>query len=136
MEEIRCFHWHPLQRWQHVSFVFGLFFSIVMNFQYIVHKAEEGVAITVFFNEDATQEQIDDIGAAAEEAGRGIKIVELCVCGRSMGDISEDSILANQVTLAEGFKNDNPLAGSDNYEVYMTDVAITGQKLVSLCGKP
>ena len=29
-------------------FVFGLFFSIIMNFQYIVHKAEEGVAITVF----------------------------------------------------------------------------------------
>ena len=43
-------------------FVFGLFFSIIMNFQYIVHKAEEGVAITVFFNDDATQEQIDNIG--------------------------------------------------------------------------
>lgn len=35
-------------------FVFGLFFSIIMNFQYIVHKAEGGVAITVFFNDDAT----------------------------------------------------------------------------------
>ena len=44
-------------------FVFGLFFSIIMNFQYIVHKAEEGVAITVFLNDDATQEQIDNIGA-------------------------------------------------------------------------
>ena len=32
--------------------------------------------------------------------------------------------------LAEGFKNDNPLAGSDNYEVYMTDVA-SQKKLVS-----
>lgn len=29
-------------------FVFGLFFAIVMNFNYIVQKAEEGVAITVF----------------------------------------------------------------------------------------
>ena len=30
-------------------FVFGLFFAIVMNFNYMVQKAEEGVAITVFF---------------------------------------------------------------------------------------
>ena len=29
-------------------FLFGLFYSIVMNFNYIVQKAEEGVAITVF----------------------------------------------------------------------------------------
>ena len=43
-------------------FLFGLFYSIVMNFNYIVDKAEQGVAITVFFNEDATQEQKDKIG--------------------------------------------------------------------------
>ena len=44
-------------------FLFGLFYSIVMNFNYIVQKAEEGVAITVFFDEEATQEQKDNFGA-------------------------------------------------------------------------
>lgn len=29
-------------------FLFGLFFSVILNFNYIVKKAEEGVAITVF----------------------------------------------------------------------------------------
>ena len=29
-------------------FLFGLFYSIVVNFNYIVEKAEEGVAITYF----------------------------------------------------------------------------------------
>ena len=43
-------------------FLFGLFYSIVINFNYIVEKAEEGVAITVFFEEDATQSQKDKIG--------------------------------------------------------------------------
>ena len=38
-------------------FLFGLFFSILVNFQYIIKSAEEGVAITVFFNDDATEEQ-------------------------------------------------------------------------------
>ena len=38
-------------------FLFGLFFSILVNFQYIIRSAEEGVAITVFFDEEATDEQ-------------------------------------------------------------------------------
>ena len=36
-------------------FLFGLFFSILLNFQYIIKTAEEGVAITVFFDDDVTQ---------------------------------------------------------------------------------
>ena len=36
-------------------FLFGLFYSIVMNFNYIVQKAEEGVAITVFFDKEGTK---------------------------------------------------------------------------------
>ena len=39
-------------------FLFGLFYSIVMNFNYIVQKAEEGVAITVFFDEEARFDQV------------------------------------------------------------------------------
>ena len=42
----------------------------------------------------------------------------------------KDQYFGESSDLAEGFKNDNPLAGSDNYEVYMTDVA-SQKKLVS-----
>ena len=35
-------------------FLFGLFFSILVNFQYIIRSAEEGVSITGFFDEEAT----------------------------------------------------------------------------------
>ena len=31
-------------------FLFGLFYAVVMNFQSIVMKAEEGVSVTVFFH--------------------------------------------------------------------------------------
>ena len=47
-------------------FLFGLFFSILVNFQYIIKSAEEGVAITVFFNDDATEEQKKEIGEQLE----------------------------------------------------------------------
>ena len=43
-------------------FLFGLFFIIVSNFQVMVREAEEGVAISVFFDEGISQERIDEIG--------------------------------------------------------------------------
>ena len=55
-------------------FLFGLFYSIVVNFNYIVEKAEEGVAITVFFNEDTTQEQKDSIGAQLKKEDGVLKV--------------------------------------------------------------
>ena len=42
-------------------FLFGLFFSIIVNFQHIIKTAEEGVAITVFFEEGTTNKQIKAI---------------------------------------------------------------------------
>lgn len=102
-------------------FVFGLFFSIVMNFQYIVHKAEEGVAITVFFDEEATEEEIEDIGEKLREQD-GVKEVNY-ISADDAWEKFKDDYFGESSDLAEGFKNDNPLAGSDNYEVYMTDVA-------------
>ena len=55
-------------------FLFGLFYSMVMNFNYIVEKAEEGVAITVFFNKDTTQEQKDSIGAQLKKEDGVLKV--------------------------------------------------------------
>lgn len=102
-------------------FVFGLFFAIIMNFQYIVHKAEEGVAITVFFDEDATQKDIERIGKELKnhEGVNEIKYVSADDAWESF----KDQYFGEASDLAEGFKNDNPLAGSDNYEVYMNNVA-------------
>ena len=38
-------------------FLFGVFYSIITNFQYLVEKAEESVAIVVFLDEDITKKQ-------------------------------------------------------------------------------
>jgi cell division transport system permease protein len=43
-------------------FLFGLFFAIVSNFQSMVKDAEEGVAVTVLFDDDVTPQQIAEIG--------------------------------------------------------------------------
>lgn len=102
-------------------FLFGLFYSIVVNFNYIVEKAEEGVAITVFFEEDITDSQKKDIGEQLEAAD-GVLEVNY-VSADDAWDNFKDEYFGESADLADGFKSDNPLADSDNYEVYMADVS-------------
>ena len=103
-------------------FVFGLFFAILMNFQHIVHKAEESVAITVFFNDDTSQEQIDSIGEKLKEQdGREVNYVS---AEEAWESFQKEYFGENASEAAEGFKDDNPLANSDNYEVYLDDVSV------------
>ena len=39
-------------------FLFGMFYSIVTNFEHVVKTAEEGVSVTVFFVEGTTEDQM------------------------------------------------------------------------------
>ncbi len=103
-------------------FLFGIFYSIGTNFSSMVQSAEESVAITVFFVEGVTQEQIDAVEAeiqkrpevesynfvSAEEAWESFKL----------------EYFAGKEELAEGFADDNPLENSANFEIYMNDVSL------------
>lgn len=110
-------------------FLFGLFASILLNFQYIIKTAEEGVAITVFFNEDATEDQISNIGKQLESRDDVLEVKY--VSADDAWDKFKDEYFADNKDLADGFKNDNPLTGSDNYEVYMKTVDDKGQDLIA-----
>ena len=102
-------------------FLFGIFFSIVTNFRYMVQKAEEGVAITVFFDEEATDAQIKKIGDELKSQDGVLKVN--FVSADEAWDSFKDEYFGDAKELADGFKDDNPLSGSDNYEVYMSDVS-------------
>ena len=43
-------------------FLFGLFYSLVTNFQYMIHKAENEVCVTVFFDQGLTDAEIKKLG--------------------------------------------------------------------------
>ncbi|HIX63848.1 MAG TPA: permease-like cell division protein FtsX [Candidatus Mediterraneibacter colneyensis] len=110
-------------------FLFGLFFSILVNFQYIIRTAEEGVAITVFFEEDATDAQKEEIGRQLEEH-QGVADV-VYVSAEEAWEEFQKEYFGDNPELAEGFKDDNPLASSDNYEVYMETVEDGDQSLIA-----
>lgn len=110
-------------------FLFGLFFSILVNFQYIIRSAEEGVAITVFFEEDATDEQKEEIGTQLAEH-EGVANVNYVSAEEAWEEFQKE-YFGDNPELAEGFKDDNPLASSDNYEVYMETTENSDQSLIA-----
>lgn len=124
--------------------LFGIFYAIVSNFQSIVMKVEEGVSLTVFFHSEEgiynekkgtfadgcvshtpdqlpSDERLEEIGQMIARRSEVSNIVFL----------SDDEVWRKFAAdsygeeYAEGFP-ENPLAGEDNYEVYLSDVSRQG----------
>jgi len=107
-------------------FMFGLFFSIVMNFTYMLKSIETNVGITVFFEEGLDQASIDMIGQ--QITGRPeVKACNYVSADEAWASFSEKYFEGNEAA-AEGFRNnkDNPLANSAHYEVYVNKIEEQG----------
>lgn len=101
-------------------FLFGLFYSIVTNFEYIVRSAEEGVAITVFFEDGIEQANIDKIGEQISDRPEVSQVN--FISEEEAWQNYKDKYFKDNPELAEGFQEDNPLAGSASYEVYVENI--------------
>jgi cell division transport system permease protein len=100
-------------------FMFGLFFSLIMNFNYVLRNLEENVGITVFFDEGLDQASINAIGQEIDNLDEVIDM-NYVSADEAWESFSEDYFEGN-MQAAEGFKDnqDNPLANSAHYEVYV-----------------
>ena len=103
-------------------FLFGLFASILYNFEYNVRKAEGEVPITVYFNESATEEEKKELKKNIE-ARPEVKEVKYISAEEAWETFKKDYFADNQ-ELADSFAQDNPLANSDHYEVYVTKIEV------------
>lgn len=103
-------------------FLFGVFYSIVTNFQYMVKKAENSVCVTVFFDEGLSDQQKSDIGKNIESRVE-VASIHYTSAEEAWSTFSKDYFGQYQ-DLAEGFKDDNPLASSDSYSVYLNDASM------------
>lgn len=99
-------------------FLFGLFYTVIANFQNIIQTAEEGVAVYVFFDEDATQEEMAQIGEMIRMRDE-VSRVDFVSADEAWAAWAPENIGEDY----EEIYTENPLVGSDNYEVYMNDVS-------------
>lgn len=101
-------------------FLFGIFFYVVENFQHMVREMEKSVAVTVFFDEGLSQEQIDAIGA---QIGARTEVSDVVfVTADEAWDEYKEIYFEEAPELAEGFEDDNPLANEAHYEIYLKNV--------------
>ena len=100
-------------------FMFGIFYSLVTNVQYIVDKAEEGVAIVVFVNEDVTDEQLKEIEKKLNSREEVLEVKY--VSAEEAWEQFQKEYFGEDSDAAAGFE-ENPLENSDNFEVYMKDI--------------
>lgn len=103
-------------------FLFGLFYSIVTNFQSMVKDAESGVAVTVFFDNGISQDQIDQIGDMIKKRAE-VSNIEYISAEDAWNDFKDIYFDGNEEA-ASSFANDNPLANCASYEIYMNDISM------------
>lgn len=99
-------------------FLFGMFYSVLANFQNIVKTAQEGVSVTVFFDEGICQEKIEEIGALIDKRPEVSK--KVFISADEAWNSFKDEYLGEY---ADGF-TENPLADSASYEIYLNDVSM------------
>ena len=105
-------------------FLVGIFYSIVNNVDHIAHKVEQEVPITVFFDEGTTQEQIDAIGEQIRQRPEVQEIV-FTSADDAWNEFKDQYFQGSEA--AEGFRDDNPLVNSSNYQVYMNQIEKQGE---------
>lgn len=103
-------------------FLFGLFYSIVTNFQSMVKDAESGVAITVFFDEGISEQRIEEIGELIDERVE-VSHYDYTSAEQAWESFKEIYFDGNEEA-ASSFAGDNPLANSASYSIYMNDISM------------
>lgn len=103
-------------------FLFGLFYIIVTNFQSMVREAEAGVAVTVFFDEGISEDEIKQIGELIH-ARVEVSRYDYISADEAWESFKEVYFEGNEA-VAESFAGDNPLANSASYEIYMNDISM------------
>lgn len=103
-------------------FLFGLFYSVVENVQYSIAKAETNVAVTVFFDEGISEGRIQEIGDMIRTRPEVSSVNYV-----SASDAWEAFKVDYLGEYADGYEGDNPLEGSENFEIYLKDVSKQGE---------
>ncbi|MFI3201234.1 MAG: permease-like cell division protein FtsX [Eubacteriales bacterium] len=103
-------------------FLFGLFYAVLQNFQYMVKSAQEGVSVTVFFDERLSDNEIAAIGDAIKVRDEVAKINYISA-DDAWDSFKKDYFGEYEEQYSEGF-TENPLADSSNYEIYVKDVSL------------
>lgn len=103
-------------------FIFGVFYCIVMNFQYIFSEVETTVGVTVFFEAEVGEDQILAIKSQLE--GREeVNDVKYTSPEEAWEYYKDKAFPEGDQDILTNLDEDNPLADSASLEVYLNDTS-------------
>ncbi len=101
-------------------FLFCLFYAIVSNVRHSAEAAETTVGITVFFDEGLEE---DGILAIGQEIGARAEVDNMVyTSAEEAWELFQAEYFGEMEELAAGFAEDNPLANSASYEIFLKDI--------------
>ena len=101
-------------------FLFGIFYFVLGNFENIIKSAEKTVGVSVFFDENITEQGIQMIGDAIRSRDE-VDHLNYVSAEEAWERFKEENF-ADSPDLIESFGEDNPLADSASYEVFLKDI--------------
>lgn len=96
----------------------------------MVKVAETTVGITVFFDEGITEDEISIIGSQIQSRPE-VESIEFTSADEAWEITKQDYFEGNE-DLAEGFAQDNPLANSASYQIFLNDISYQGEMVAYL----
>ncbi len=117
-------------------FLFGIFYSIILNMEHEVKDIQSSLKVSVFFDEGASEEQIAQIGTEI------MKLENIANMNYISADVAwkgyiEDVYQGDNEYVDSVFGDDNPLANSSSYEISLKDVSrqdVTVKQLEAISG--
>ncbi len=113
-------------------FLFCMFFAIIVNVNHIVGHVESTVGITVFFDKGLNDEEIAQIGDQIIQRSE-VKELKFTSAQEAWETFQKDYFKGME-ELAEGFQDDNPLADSASFEVFLNDIESQSEMIAFLQG--
>lgn len=104
-------------------FMFGIFYCIVANFQYMLREAESNVGVTVFFDEGVPESQMLDIQKLLD-ARDEVSSTNYISPEEAWEIMKEQYFPDGDSGILSGLDEDNPLADSASVQVYLKDTSL------------
>ena len=103
-------------------FMFGIFYCIVANFQYMVHAAETNVGLTVFFDDTVTEEHMLEVQRLIE-AREEVDSTTYISADEAWENFKQDYFPDGDEGILAGLDQDNPLWDCASVQVYLSDTS-------------
>lgn len=98
-------------------FLFGIFYLVIANMDSAFMKTEREVYVAVFFEENVRPERIDEVGAMIRERPEVLRTSY--VSPDEAWEVFQEDFFDDKAMLEGIFEDDNPLAASGNFQVYI-----------------